>query len=45
MVDRSSGDLNFGVPFEALLKMNFPTYSADNLPEELLNLPATKPGS
>ena len=45
MVDRSSDDLNFGVPFEALLKMNFPTYSADNLPEELLNLPATKPGS
>ena len=45
MVDRSSGDLNFGVPFEALLKMNFPTYSADNLPEELHKLPATKPGS
>ena len=45
MVDRSSEELNFGVPFEALLKMNFPTYEADKLPQELLNLPATKPGS
>ena len=45
MVDRSSEELNFGVPFEALLKMNFPTYEADKLPQDLLNLPATKPGS
>jgi orotate phosphoribosyltransferase len=37
--------LNFGVPFTSLIKMNFPTYNADNLPEHLQSLPAVKPGS
>ena len=45
LVDRSVEQVNFGVPFASLLKMNFPTYSADQLPESLQNIPATKPGS
>ena len=45
LVDRSVESVDFGVPFTSLLKMNFPTYSADHLPEHLQNIPATKPGS
>ena len=45
LVDRSTEPLNFGVPFTSLLKMNFPTYHPDQLPEHLQNIPAMKPGS
>ena len=45
LVDRSTNPLNFGVPFVPLLKMQFPTYPADQLPVHLQNIPATKPGS
>jgi orotate phosphoribosyltransferase len=45
LVDRSTSPLNFGVPFVPLLKMQFPTYPADQLPVHLQNIPATKPGS
>jgi orotate phosphoribosyltransferase len=45
LVDRSTEPLNFGVPFTSLIKMNFPTYNADDLPEHLQSLPAVKPGS
>ena len=45
LVDRSVEKLNFGVPFISLLKMNFPTYQVDELPEHLQNIPAIKPGS
>ena len=45
LVDRSTETLNFGVPFTSLLKMNFPTYHPDQLPEHLQNIPAMKPGS
>ncbi len=45
LVDRSTEPLNFGSPFTPLLKMNFPTYQADQLPDQLKSIPATKPGS
>ena len=45
LVDRSTETLDFGVPFYPLLKMNFPTYSPDQLPQELARLAPTKPGS
>jgi len=37
--------LDFGVPFTSLMRMNFPTYQLEQLPEHLKNIPATKPGS
>ena len=45
LVDRSVDKVDFGVPFLSLLKMNFPTFEADHLPEHLQNMPAIKPGS
>ena len=45
LVDRSTETLNLEVPFSALLKMQFPTYQVDDLPQHLQNVPATKPGS
>ncbi len=45
LVDRSTEPLDFGVPFTSLMRMNFPTYQLEQLPEHLKNIPATKPGS
>jgi len=45
LVDRSAGSVDLGVPFTALVALTFPTYAADELPSELANIPATKPGS
>ncbi|MBB4857359.1 orotate phosphoribosyltransferase [Novosphingobium chloroacetimidivorans] len=45
LVDRSGGGVDFGVPFTALVALNFPTYDADALPPELAAQPAIKPGS
>ena len=45
LVDRSTESLNLGVPFTALLKMQFPTYHLDDLPDHLKNTSAIKPGS
>ena len=45
LVDRSTEELNFGVPFQPLLKLDFPTYQPDQLPQELLSIEPTKPGS
>jgi orotate phosphoribosyltransferase len=45
LVDRSAGQARFKHPLVALLEMNFPTYSADQLPAALRNIPAIKPGS
>lgn len=45
LVDRSSAPLDFEVPFISLLKMNYPTYHVDQLPDHLQGIPATKPGS
>jgi orotate phosphoribosyltransferase len=45
LVDRSAGEANLGVPFYPLIRIDVPTYAADDLPPELAALPATKPGS
>ena len=45
LVDRSGGTAELGVPFVPLIRIDVPTYSADDLPETLAAIPATKPGS
>jgi orotate phosphoribosyltransferase len=45
LVDRSGGTVDLGVPFTALIALNFPTYAPDDLPAELAATPAIKPGS
>jgi len=45
LVDRTGGALDLGLPFHALVTINFPTYADDELPPELAALPAVKPGS
>jgi orotate phosphoribosyltransferase len=45
VVDRSAGTVDLGVPFFPLIELNFPTYSADELPPELATTEAVKPGS
>jgi orotate phosphoribosyltransferase len=45
LVDRSSGKADLGVPFYPLIRIDVPTYEADELPPELASIPAVKPGS
>lgn len=45
LVDRSNGSVDLGVPFFPLIRLDVPTYEADNLPPELQAIPAMKPGS
>ena len=45
LVDRSTEKLEFDVPFNPLLKLNFPTYNPEELPEELKAIKPIKPGS
>ena len=45
LVDRSGGNADLGVPFHPLIRIDVPTYDANNLPEELARIPAVKPGS
>ena len=45
LVDRSNGQVDLGVPFFPLIRLEVPTYEADNLPPELEAIPAIKPGS
>ena len=45
LVDRSGGSADLGVPFTPLIRIDVPTYSADDLPPDLAALPAIKPGS
>ena len=45
LVDRSAGTIDLGVPFSALVAINFPTYAEDEVPEKLSAIPITKPGS
>ena len=44
-VDRSGGGVKFGVPSFSLLALNVETFTADNLPADLVAVPAVKPGS
>ncbi len=45
LVDRSGGSADLGVPFTALIALNFPTYAPEEVPESLAATPAIKPGS
>jgi hypothetical protein len=45
LVDRSNGAADLGVPFFPLIRLDVPSYSADDLPPELAAIPAIKPGS
>ena len=44
-VDRSGGEVKFGVPMFSLLALNVQTWEADKLPPDLAALPPQKPGS
>jgi len=45
LVDRSGGTVDLGVPYTPLIRIDVPTYSADDLPAELAAIPPIKPGS
>jgi len=45
LVDRSGGTAELGVPYTALIRIDVPTYSAEDLPGDLEAIPAIKPGS
>ncbi len=45
LVDRSSGSADLGVPFFPLIRIDVPTYDANDLPPELAAIPPIKPGS
>jgi orotate phosphoribosyltransferase len=45
LVDRHSGELDFGVPFYPLLKLDIATYSPDDCPLCREEIPVVKPGS
>ena len=45
LVDRSGGTVDLGVPFVPLIRIDVPTYDANDLPAELKAIPAVKPGS
>lgn len=49
LVDRSGGTaaapLDLGIPFFPLLRLDVPSYAADEVPTELAAISATKPGS
>jgi orotate phosphoribosyltransferase len=46
IVDRSGENKpDFGCPFISLVEMDVETFSADNLPPDLVRIPAVKPGS
>ena len=43
--DRSNGEADIGVPLISLAAKTFPAYGPDDLPAELRDMPAIKPGS
>ncbi len=45
LVDRSSGNINLGVPTLSIIKLNVETFEPGNLPADLTAIPPTKPGS
>jgi len=45
LIDRSGGKAEIGVPLVSLAAIDIPTFTADQVPAELQNIPATKPGS
>ncbi len=45
IVNRSISTPDFGVPFKSLADLTFPTFSPDEIPPELAEIPIRKPGS
>jgi orotate phosphoribosyltransferase len=45
LVDRSGGNVNLGVPTFSLIKLNVETFDPNQLPPDLAERPAIKPGS
>jgi orotate phosphoribosyltransferase len=45
IVDRSNGTVDLGVPMFSLISLKVETFPADQLPVDLQNIPAGKPGS
>ncbi|MCR5380402.1 MAG: orotate phosphoribosyltransferase [Lentisphaeria bacterium] len=45
LVDRSAGDVDFGIPMVSLLKLQLPTYEASECPLCKQGVPIYKPGS
>ena len=45
IIDRSNGKADVGCELVALARVDFPDYDADDLPAELQDMPAIKPGS
>ncbi|MFP4661412.1 MAG: orotate phosphoribosyltransferase [Halanaerobiales bacterium] len=45
LIDRSAGEVDFGVPFESLISFNFEVYKPENCPLCAKNKEAVKPGS
>jgi orotate phosphoribosyltransferase len=45
LVDRSNGQVDFGVPFQALISLDVASYDPDDCPLCRQGIPAVKPGS
>jgi len=45
VVDRSNGEAEVGLPLVSLAAVDFPDFDPENLPAELKDIPAIKPGS
>lgn len=45
LVDRSGGTADLGVPYTPLIRIDVPTYAAEDVPPDLAAIPAVKPGS
>ena len=45
LVDRSGGSADLGVPYTSLIRIDVPSYAAEDVPPELAAIPAVKPGS
>ncbi len=45
IIDRSEGNLKFKCPYTSLVKINAPIFTNDNIPLNLKQIPAVKPGS
>jgi len=45
LIDRSNGNNNINKKIISQIQIDIPTYKADSLPENLISIPAIKPGS
>ena len=45
LIDRSAGKHNLPYPLFSLLELEIETFDKDSIPDDLVNVPAIKPGS